>query len=137
MSVFSCFTSLRFTSFLTSVQSASNLPFLYSVHIFSTNTPTLRWTVIYPIYLDASRPLRTGARRLSRPKSLWHPLSKDIADAAARLGLPALHEVQKAHPADWANPGRVRVQWRRDGRLVNAAITTSTSPSSFDITMDN
>jgi len=66
----------------------------------------------------------TGQRRVERAKSLWWPLSKDIADAASRLGLGTLHEVNKAHPRDWENPGRVRVQWKKDGKLVNPAIKT-------------
>ena len=56
---------------------------------------------------------------------MWWPLSKDIADAANRLGLGTLHEVNKAHPRDWENPGRVRVQWKKDGKLVNSVIKTS------------
>ncbi|KAF9005416.1 hypothetical protein BDQ17DRAFT_1408193 [Cyathus striatus] len=82
-------------------------------------TPYKSWTCIYPIYLDAKRPYGTGQRRVERAKSLWWPLSKDIAEAANRLGLGTLHEVNKSHPRDWENPGRVRVQWKKDGRLVN------------------
>lgn len=84
-----------------------------------------RWTCIYPIYLDAKRPYGPGQRRVERAKGLWWPLSKDIADAANRLGLGTLHEVNKSHPRDWDNPGRVRVQWKKDGRLVNPIIKTS------------
>jgi signal recognition particle subunit SRP19 len=62
---------------------------------------------------------------VERAKSLWWPLSKDIADAAMRLGLRALHEITKTHPRDWENPGRVRVQWKKDGKLVNPAVKTS------------
>ncbi|KAF9030115.1 hypothetical protein BDZ89DRAFT_1112318 [Hymenopellis radicata] len=58
------------------------------------------------------------------PKSVWWPLSKDIAEATNRLGLGTLHEVNKSHPRDWENPGRVRVQWKKDGRLINPAIQT-------------
>ncbi|TFK41641.1 signal recognition particle SRP19 subunit [Crucibulum laeve] len=87
-------------------------------------TPYKTWTCIYPIYLDAKRPYGTGQRRVERAKSLWWPLSKDIADAANRLGLGTLHEVNKAHPRDWENPGRVRVQWKKDGRLLNPMIKT-------------
>ncbi|KAF8156993.1 signal recognition particle, SRP19 subunit [Crassisporium funariophilum] len=87
-------------------------------------TPYKTWTCIYPIYLDAKRPYGTGQRRVERAKSLWWPLSKDIAEAATRLGLGTLHEVNKAHPRDWENPGRVRVQWKKDGRLVNSSIKT-------------
>ncbi|KAH7918468.1 signal recognition particle, SRP19 subunit [Leucogyrophana mollusca] len=87
-------------------------------------TPYKKWTCIYPIYIDAKRPYGTGSRRIARSKSVWYPLSKDIADASSRLGLGTLHEVQKAHPRDWENPGRVRVQWKKDGRLMNGAIKT-------------
>ncbi|KAG6836735.1 hypothetical protein H0H93_004141 [Arthromyces matolae] len=87
-------------------------------------TPYKSWTCIYPIYIDAKRPYGTGQRRVRREKSLWWPLSKDIAEAANRMGLSTLHEVSKAHPRDWENPGRVRVQWKKDGRLVNASLQT-------------
>ncbi|KAG6334507.1 hypothetical protein ID866_4578 [Astraeus odoratus] len=49
---------------------------------------------------------------------------KDIADATNRLGLGTIHEVNKVHPRDWENPGRVRVQWKKDGRPINSAIKT-------------
>ncbi|KAF8551766.1 signal recognition particle, SRP19 subunit [Imleria badia] len=87
-------------------------------------TPYKRWTCIYPIYIDAKRPYGRGERRIAREKSVWWPLSKDIADATNRLGLGTLHEVNKSHPRDWENPGRVRVQWKKDGRLVNTTIKT-------------
>jgi signal recognition particle subunit SRP19 len=60
-----------------------------------------------------------------RAKAVWYPLSKDIVDAATRLGLGALHEAHKAHPRDWENPGRARVQWKKDGRLLNPVIASS------------
>ncbi|KAI9460777.1 signal recognition particle SRP19 subunit [Boletus coccyginus] len=87
-------------------------------------TPYKKWTCIYPIYIDAKRPYGRGERRIAREKSVWWPLSKDIADATNRLGLGTLHEVNKSHPRDWENPGRVRVQWKKDGRLVDSAIKT-------------
>ncbi|THU88900.1 signal recognition particle, SRP19 subunit [Dendrothele bispora CBS 962.96] len=87
-------------------------------------TPYKSWTCIYPIYIDAKRPYGTGQRRVERAKGVWWPLSKDIADATNRLGLGTLHEVNKSHPRDWENPGRVRVQWKKDGRLVNPNIKT-------------
>ena len=45
------------------------------------------------------------------------------------MGLGTLHEINKAHPRDWENPGRVRVQWKKDGRLVDPSIKTSASPT--------
>ncbi|KAF5389992.1 hypothetical protein D9757_003879 [Collybiopsis confluens] len=85
-------------------------------------TPYKSWTCIYPIYIDAKRPYGRGQRRVERGKSIWWPLSKDIAEATNRLGLGTLHEVGKIHPRDWENPGRVRVQWKKEGRLMNPAI---------------
>ncbi|KDQ60132.1 hypothetical protein JAAARDRAFT_32506 [Jaapia argillacea MUCL 33604] len=87
-------------------------------------TPYKSWTCVYPIYIDAKRGYGTGERRIARAKSLWYPLSKDIADATSRLGLSTLHEVNKSHPRDWDNPGRVRVQWKKDGKLCNPHIKT-------------
>ncbi|KAF9653742.1 signal recognition particle, SRP19 subunit [Thelephora ganbajun] len=84
--------------------------------------PYKSWTCIYPIYIDAKKAYGTGGRRVSRAKAVWHPLSKDIAEATSRLGLGTLHEVNKCHPRDWENPGRVRVQWKRDGQLINPSI---------------
>ena len=56
---------------------------------------------------------------------MWWPLSKDVAEATNRLGLRTLMEPQKSHPRDWENPGRVRVQWKQDGRPLNPAVQTS------------
>lgn len=80
---------------------------------------------MYPIYIDAKRAYGTGQRRIPREKSVWWPLSRDMAEAAGRLGLGTLHEAQKFHPRDWDNPGRVRVQLKKDGKLVNPKIRNS------------
>lgn len=48
-----------------------------------------------------------------------------MAEAAGRLGFGTLHEAQKFHPRDWENPGRVRVQLKKDGRLVNDKVRNS------------
>jgi len=80
------------------------------------------WTCIYPIYIDAKRPYGTGSRRLPREKSVWWPLSKDITDVAVRLHLITIHEPNKRHPKDWDNPGRVRVELKRNGKFMNPAI---------------
>jgi signal recognition particle subunit SRP19 len=89
-----------------------------------SNTVIPSWNVIYPIYLDAKQPYGT-ARRIAREHSLWWPLSTDINAAANRLGLNTLHEMDKCHPKDWENPGRVRVLWKKDGKPVNARFSTS------------
>ncbi|KIK70246.1 hypothetical protein GYMLUDRAFT_34732 [Collybiopsis luxurians FD-317 M1] len=100
--------------------SASQLP----KNTVTDITPYKSWTCIYPIYIDAKRPYGRGQRRVERAKSIWWPLSKDIAEATNRLGLGTLHEVGKIHPRDWENPGRVRVQWKKEGRFMNPAIKT-------------
>ncbi|KAH8115979.1 hypothetical protein DFH11DRAFT_1542773 [Phellopilus nigrolimitatus] len=80
------------------------------------------------VHLPDLRRHEARVRRVARAEAVWCPLSRDIADASARLGLGTLHEVQKQHPRDWANPGRARVQLRRNGRLVNERIITSAYP---------
>ncbi|KAI0088871.1 signal recognition particle, SRP19 subunit [Irpex rosettiformis] len=85
-------------------------------------TPYKKWICVYPIYIDAKRAYGTGQRRVPREKSVWWPLSRDMAEAAGRLGFGTLHEAQKFHPRDWENPGRVRVQLKKDGKLVNPRI---------------
>ncbi|KAL1744158.1 signal recognition particle, SRP19 subunit [Schizophyllum fasciatum] len=95
-----------------------------SNNVVSDITPYKSWTCIYPIYIDAKRPYGTGQRRIARQKGVWWPLIKDIAEATNRLGLQTLMEPLKSHPRDWENPGRVRVQWKQDGRFLNSAVQT-------------
>lgn len=35
-------------------------------------------------------------------------------------------EPEKSHPADWENPGRVKIQIEKDGRFLNPSITNRT-----------
>jgi signal recognition particle subunit SEC65 len=53
---------------------------------------------IYPIYIDAKKPFKTGCRRIAREKSVWWPLSLEIAQAASALGLNVVHEVRIYNP---------------------------------------
>jgi len=85
---------------------------------------TKRWTTLYPIYIDAKRPLHKNERRVPRSASVWWPLSADMGEACARLGFNTLHDQGKRHPKDWENPGRVKVQFKKDGKLVNPAVRT-------------
>jgi len=87
-------------------------------NLISDITPYKRWTSIYPIYIDAKRPFAKGQRRIARSKSVWWPLSKDLAQAAQVIGIQCLHESNKSHPRDWENPGRIKVLWKKDGELV-------------------
>jgi len=87
-------------------------------------TPYKDWTSIYPIYFDAKRPYGTGKRRVSREKGLWWPLSQAIATAAMQLRISSFHEPNKRHPRDWENPGRVKVLWKENGRLLHPHLKT-------------
>jgi len=87
-------------------------------------TPYKNWTSIYPIYIDAKRPYGTGQRRISREKGLWWPVSQAIATAAMQLRISSFHEPNKSHPRDWENPGRVKVLWKENGRLLHPHLKT-------------
>lgn len=77
---------------------------------------------MYPLYFDAKVSIN-GGRRVPRKSSLWWPLAAHIAKACATLGLPSVLEPEKTHPADWENPGRVKVNFEKDGRFINPIIT--------------
>lgn len=63
---------------------------------------------LYPVYFDASR-TRAEGRRVGAELAVPNPLAREMADAAASLGLKTVFEPDKTHPKDWSNPGRVRV----------------------------
>ena len=67
---------------------------------------------LYPIYFDASRSRGEG-RRVPASQAVRNPLARDIASACAHLRLSPVFEAHKTHPADWANPGRVRVPLKK------------------------
>lgn len=80
---------------------------------------------MYPRYFDAKVSVKDG-RRVPREKALWWPQAAHIARACASLGLPSVLEPEKTHPADWENPGRVKVQLVRDGAVVNPRASNRT-----------
>lgn len=73
---------------------------------------------LYPIYFDKSR-TRAEGRRVGKELAVDSPLAREMADAAADLGLRTVFEPDKTHPKDWANPGRVRVLLKHQGKLVD------------------
>jgi signal recognition particle subunit SRP19 len=83
------------------------------------------WTCVYPIYLDAKRPYGKGQRRVARAKGLWWPLSKDIADAASRLGLGTLHEDQQSAPSRLGKSRTREGAMEKGWQAVNPVIKTS------------
>jgi signal recognition particle subunit SRP19 len=73
---------------------------------------------LYPIYFDKAR-TRAEGRRVGQELAVDSPLAREMADAAANLGLRTVFEPDKTHPKDWANPGRVRVLLKQDGKLMD------------------
>jgi len=84
-----------------------------------TRETTKRWMTVYPIYIDAKRPIGKCARRIPRKDSVWWPLSGDMAQQCARLGFRCLHDPVKSHPKDWENTGRVKVLFKENGKPLN------------------
>ncbi|RYP74480.1 hypothetical protein DL771_002954 [Monosporascus sp. 5C6A] len=67
---------------------------------------------IYPVYFDATR-TRAEGRRVPASLAVANPLAREIATACAQLRLQPVFEAHRAHPKDWANPGRVKVPLKR------------------------
>lgn len=80
--------------------------------------------IIYPCYFDANRSHKQG-RRVSADAAVRNPLAKTISDACRFFNIPGLLELDKTHPQDFGNPGRVRVMLKdsKTGRVVNPKFT--------------
>ncbi|KAJ9106870.1 hypothetical protein QFC19_002999 [Naganishia cerealis] len=83
------------------------------------------WNTLYPLYFDAKLSVNQG-RRVPRSKAIWWPQSLYIAKACSSLGLQCIHEIEKTHPADWRNPGRVKVLLQKDGQFAHPIIKNRT-----------
>lgn len=70
--------------------------------------------LIYPCYFDKNRSHVQG-RRVSAAKAVRNPLAKTISDACRHLFVQCMLELDKTHPQDYGNPGRVRVLLKADG----------------------
>ena len=79
---------------------------------------------IYPLYFDANR-TRAQGRRVGAESAVQNPLAREIVDAVQLLGLKTVFEPGKMHPKDWANPGRVRVLVKEDGKPRNPRVKNS------------
>jgi signal recognition particle subunit SRP19 len=100
---------------------------------------------IYPIYFDASRSREEG-RRVGKDLAVKNPLARDIVDALQQISgqvhvaLQIVFEPSKCHPKDWANPGRVKILLKKDGKPFTAKIANSEflNPSrSLDISRES
>ena len=82
------------------------------------------WQVLYPVYFDATR-TRAEGRRVAKEQAVPNPLAREMVDAVAGLGLSVVFEPGKTHPKDWANPGRVRVLLKEEGKAVSSTVKNS------------
>lgn len=73
-----------------------------------------KFQILYPCYFDKNRSHKEG-RRVSDDKAVANPLAKTISDACRQLQIPVLLELDKSHPQDFGNPGRVRVLLKENG----------------------
>lgn len=79
------------------------------------------YQTIYPCYFDKNRSHKDG-RRVSVENSVVNPIAKTIADACRYLRIPVLLELDKTHPQDFGNPGRVKVLIKENGQQIDEFI---------------
>ncbi len=85
---------------------------------------TKHWQCLYPVYFDVAR-TRDEGRRVGKELAVSNPLAREIVDAVQTLGLNVVFEPAKTHPKDWANPGRVRILLKENGKKVAQDINNS------------
>ncbi|ODV98308.1 hypothetical protein PACTADRAFT_31707 [Pachysolen tannophilus NRRL Y-2460] len=76
-----------------------------------------RMQIIYPCYFDINRSCKEG-RKVNKKYAVSNPLAKTILDACRSMKLICVIEVDKSHPQDFGNPGRVRVLIKEEGDAV-------------------
>ncbi|KAF1844367.1 SRP19-domain-containing protein [Cucurbitaria berberidis CBS 394.84] len=115
---------------VTSLIQPSNLPSSSSMpsQLLQPQSPAIKtstdrerskhYQCLYPIYFDKARS-RAEGRRVGQELAVENPLAREMADAAANLGLRTVFEPDKTHPKDWSNPGRVRVLLKHEGKLLD------------------
>jgi len=84
---------------------------------------TKHYQCLYPVYFDSTRS-RAEGRKVGKAQAVPNPLAREIVDAVSALKLPGqvVFEPGKLHPKDWANPGRVRVLIKEDGKLAGRGL---------------
>ena len=82
------------------------------------------WQCLYPLYFDSTK-TRAEGRRVSKELAVKNPLAREICDAVFGLGLELAFEAGKIHPRDWANPGRVRVLVKQNGKAMSKNVRNS------------
>ena len=89
-----------------------------SIKTSSDREKSKHYQCLYPIYFDKSR-TRAEGRRVGKEWAAENPLAREMADAAASIGMRTVFEPDKTHPKDWSNPGRVRVLLKHQGKMMD------------------
>jgi signal recognition particle subunit SRP19 len=82
------------------------------------------WQCLYPVYFDINRS-RAEGRRVGKELAVENPLARELADAVQFIGFNVVFEPAKMHPKDWANPGRVKLQFKDGGKVQHTHVTNS------------
>lgn len=82
-----------------------------------------RWSILYPVYFDLRRSIKAG-RKVPINMAIINPLAKTLADGAKELGFSCIFEPNKTHPKDWANPGRIRILFKKNGIPIHNSLKT-------------
>jgi signal recognition particle subunit SRP19 len=91
---------------------------------------TKMYQCLYPVYFDVSRSREEG-RRVSKEDAVSNPLAREIVEALQYIGsaqnipFQVVFEPSKSHPKDWANPGRVRVLVKQNGKAISTKVSNS------------
>ncbi|RMZ87886.1 hypothetical protein DV736_g4877, partial [Chaetothyriales sp. CBS 134916] len=85
----------------------------FSPPIQQSSTSIKHYITLYPIYFSSAH-TRAQGRRVSAKYAVPNPLAYNLVAAVRHVlaphHLPITLEPNKAHPRDWSNPGRVRIQ---------------------------
>ena len=90
------------------------------------------WQCLYPLYFDGAR-TRAQGRRVRKDMAVENPLAREICDAVFGLGLRLAFEPNKTHPKDWANPGRVKVLLKANGKPVSKTVKNSMCTAKLEL----
>ncbi|KAI5967749.1 hypothetical protein CANMA_002929 [Candida margitis] len=88
-----------------------------------------KFQIIYPCYFDINRSHKEG-RRVNIDRAVENPLAITICNACHALQIPALLELDKTHPQDFGNPGRVRVllkDFKHDNKPIDPKLANKRS----------
>ena len=84
-----------------------------------------RWTVIYPIFLDAKRPKKTGQRRVGKEHAVEWPLAREMAFICGQLGFKTHLEVGLFPSAGIQPLMLAGYRWRNDILLIGRTLEES------------